>query len=195
MKLAAVLAAGSSYRLGQPKQLLRWGNESLLAHAITTLRAAGAEKIGVVVGAHREAILESFSESDHTSLDWIANDRFREGQATSLHAAIAAYAPLMHHDDALIIALCDQPTIPASHYRALLDVVCVGMQPCSATQYPSGPGVPACFNVEALGRLEAAGDGGAKQWLRSQPPGCVRVIPCDHALRDIDTLQQWQALH
>ena len=47
-----VLAAGASRRMGTPKQLLSWGNDTLLKHAIKTAENSKANKVIVVLGAN-----------------------------------------------------------------------------------------------------------------------------------------------
>jgi molybdenum cofactor cytidylyltransferase len=44
-----LLAAGSSSRMGQPKQLLAWGNTTLIEHQIRTLIKTG-NPVNVVLG-------------------------------------------------------------------------------------------------------------------------------------------------
>ena len=48
---AIVLAAGGSSRMGSPKQLLRFGGESLVRRAATTALGSHCSKVFVVVGA------------------------------------------------------------------------------------------------------------------------------------------------
>jgi CTP:molybdopterin cytidylyltransferase MocA len=56
---AIVLAAGSSCRLGQPKQLLTLGGETLLARVLRIAREAGASPLFAVLGARHETIAAS----------------------------------------------------------------------------------------------------------------------------------------
>ena len=50
-----VLAAGSSERLGQPKQLLRYGDGTLLGHVLDTARACAFDQLICVLGADAAA--------------------------------------------------------------------------------------------------------------------------------------------
>ena len=53
MSVAAIIvAAGSSSRLGQPKQLVLIDGEPLLQRAIRFAQEAGASPVFVVLGAH-----------------------------------------------------------------------------------------------------------------------------------------------
>jgi molybdenum cofactor cytidylyltransferase len=50
--VAVVPAAGHSTRMGRPKLSLPLGNRSILEHAVTALRAGGADRVVVVIGPH-----------------------------------------------------------------------------------------------------------------------------------------------
>jgi len=56
---AIVLAAGASRRLGQPKQLLMHGGETLLMRAVRLANQAGATPVLTILGANIEAIRDS----------------------------------------------------------------------------------------------------------------------------------------
>ena len=51
---AAILSAGDSRRMGEPKALLRWGAGSFLEHLQGVFMSAGIESIAVVVGGRHE---------------------------------------------------------------------------------------------------------------------------------------------
>ena len=51
-----LLAAGSSSRMGRPKQLLPWGKQTLIEHQIQTLLQTG-NPVNVVLGAHSESVI------------------------------------------------------------------------------------------------------------------------------------------
>src|SRR5436190_8543593 len=51
-----VLAAGGSSRLGQPKQLLRYGHATLLDHTLATARACEFDQLICVIGGAADQI-------------------------------------------------------------------------------------------------------------------------------------------
>jgi molybdenum cofactor cytidylyltransferase len=53
---ALILAAGSSSRLGRPKQLVEWQGRPLLQHAIAAAQTLLADRVSVVLGANATAI-------------------------------------------------------------------------------------------------------------------------------------------
>ena len=59
-----ILAAGNSTRMQQTKQLLPWGNSTLLGKAIEAGLGSNSKSVFVVVGAEAETIIERFKGSD-----------------------------------------------------------------------------------------------------------------------------------
>ncbi len=57
-----VLAAGASTRLGQPKQLLPYGGQTLLRRAVTTALAAQLGPVAVVLGAQSALFKSELAE-------------------------------------------------------------------------------------------------------------------------------------
>src|SRR4051794_21735799 len=57
LSIAAVIAAaGQSRRMGSPKQLLPWGDSTVIATVVQNLTVAGAEPVVCVVGHQQEAV-------------------------------------------------------------------------------------------------------------------------------------------
>lgn len=109
-----VLAAGLSTRMGEPKALLDWGGEPLLAYQVSQLRAAGVEEVIVVLGHRADEILRSVRRSN---CRFMHNPRYQHGRAGSLRIGARA---VNRDADAIIIVNVDQPR-PASFLRALID--------------------------------------------------------------------------
>ena len=51
-----LLAAGASSRMGQPKQLLPWGEQTLIEHQIHTLLKTG-NPVNVVLGSNSKLVI------------------------------------------------------------------------------------------------------------------------------------------
>ena len=52
-----LMAAGASIRMGTPKQLLPWGDTTIIEHQLSVLQQVNLP-ITIVLGAHSEAILQ-----------------------------------------------------------------------------------------------------------------------------------------
>ncbi|MEN9562700.1 MAG: hypothetical protein RIR73_944 [Chloroflexota bacterium] len=117
-----ILAAGSSSRYGQPKQLLKWKGNSFIRHVTETALRSALEPVVVVTG-FRHAEIESQLQDLPVSI--LYNTDYEQGQSTSIKAGIAA---LPANVGSAIFMLADQPQIPVEVIRALVESHASDMQ-------------------------------------------------------------------
>ncbi|MBI3168725.1 MAG: putative selenium-dependent hydroxylase accessory protein YqeC [Chloroflexi bacterium] len=110
-----ILAAGTSSRYGQLKQLLDWKGKPFIRHVTKTALHAGLEPVVVVTG-FRHADVESHLQDLPVSL--VYNPEYEQGQSTSVKKGIAA---LPSNTGSAIFLLADQPQIPVEVIRALVE--------------------------------------------------------------------------
>ena len=109
---AIVLAAGGSRRLGRPKQLVRWRNDTLVAQSVRNAQALCGERVCVVLGAHRKEVAAALAD---TAPGFVANAHWQEGIASSIRSGVAALPP----DCAAVLLLtCDQPRVRSDGGRS-----------------------------------------------------------------------------
>ena len=111
-RAAVLLAAGLSSRMGQPKALLPWNGEPLVAFQVRQLRAAGADPIVVVVGAEAERVGAAVPPLPAVRV--VANPDFERGRSTSIRAGAAA---LPEGVGVLLVQSVDQPCVAAVQAR------------------------------------------------------------------------------
>jgi CTP:molybdopterin cytidylyltransferase MocA len=176
----AILAAGASRRLGQPKQLIELAGKPLIRHIVDQLTAANLGPIAVVLGSNAERTFAALSGSNVARLD---NDDWQEGIAASIRIA-AAWAE-RERCDALLLATCDQPRLDASHARALHERF-DRTRMTTASSYAGTTGIPVIFPASWFSRLrELQGDRGAGQLLKRDPT--VQAVAWPEGAHDIDT--------
>jgi len=178
-----VLAAGASRRLGQPKQLICVGGETLLARTIRVTQEAGADPICVVLGAYAENILQNLPPSN---LHVILNEAWEQGIATSIHAGVRWLEKHVPTTEGVLLLVCDQPRLTAQHVGVLLARFdgCKSSC-CIASTYAGVRGVPAILPKSEFAKLLALqGDQGARSLL--QHPGCD-LVSFESGAVDIDT--------
>jgi CTP:molybdopterin cytidylyltransferase MocA len=181
---AIVLAAGASRRLGQPKQLLMHGGETMIERAIRLANEAGAAPVITVLGAFHELIREAVQLSNFTP---VINNAWNQGISTSIQAGLAALLDSDPQTPGALVLACDQPRLSAEHLRAMLEVFCAQAEPgIVASTYDGVFGVPAVFPREVFAELRALrGDKGARALL-VQPPCPLVALPFPGGEIDID---------
>ncbi len=89
--VSIILAAGVGKRMGAtaaPKCLSSVGGQTLLHRTIDSLRLSGVSEIVIVVGYEKEQVIKEARACAHgTHIQFLVNDRYREGAILSLYAA------------------------------------------------------------------------------------------------------------
>lgn len=182
---AAVLAAGSSRRLGVPKQLLTLADgSSLVRHSAQSVCSSYARHQAVVVGADAERVSRSL---EGLPLEVLTSDDAAEGIAASIRAA-SAWAT-KQQAEALLLCVCDQPSLNPAHLNTLLDTWsrAGGLV---ASHYGGKRAVPAVFPANHFAELQALrGDFGAASILRSASR--ITLIEWPEGELDLDTASDW----
>jgi molybdenum cofactor cytidylyltransferase len=178
-----VLAAGSSSRMGTPKQLARIDGRSLLRGAAEAALSLGAGPVVVVLGAFAE---EVEPELDGLPVHVTYNPGWEEGMAASLRVGVAALEERGHRG-AVLVTLVDQPRVDGAALQRIVDAFRLGGVDAVAAGYDGIMGAPALFAPSWLPRLSALhGERGALSVLRHDP-AAVRVVELPEAADDVDT--------
>ena len=187
-----IAAAGSSSRLGQPKQLLLIEGEGMLQRAIRIAQEAGASPVFVVLGAHRELIE---SRIDLGGAEVVVHDEWQEGLASSIRAGVRAAERQAPGASGLLLMICDQPRVTAEHLREMMNAFEMHSgEAMIASVYAATRGIPALFPRPAFGDLCALrGDKGARGLL-AQPRWPVLEIPLEGGEVDIDLPEDLTAI-
>lgn len=110
-----VLAAGLSTRMGRPKQLLPFGQHTVIAQVVAVLQESGLDEIVVVTGHERRAIEAALANRPARC---VFNPDFAEGEmVSSVQVGLRAASPEAR---AALIALGDQPHIEPEVVRRLI---------------------------------------------------------------------------
>jgi molybdenum cofactor cytidylyltransferase len=181
---AIILAAGASRRLGQPKQLIKYREETLLERALRLAKEAGAAPVLVLLGAHFAPICAMIPFNDAIP---VLNDKWEKGLSSSIHAGLHELDVRAPDAPGVLVMSCDQPRLTANHLRALLASFATQPTPSIVvSSYSGAQGVPAIFPRLVFPDLHALrGDKGARSLL-VQPPCPVISLPFEGGELDID---------
>jgi molybdenum cofactor cytidylyltransferase len=169
-----LLAAGGSRRLGQPKQLVRVGAETLLARAIRVAQEAEADPVIVVLGAEFGILHELIR---HSQVTIVENSRWQEGIASSIRIGLATLRRVVPKSDGALIMSCDQPRLTVEHLQALRQrFEQHDRNAIVASSYQGVMGVPAVFPSQVFAELEMVrGDEGARRIITRRPHEVISV--------------------
>ncbi len=194
-----LLAAGTSSRMGQPKQLLDWYGEPLVRASARQALASSLDGLVAVVGSAAEAVRAALhpltvgGQNEH-ALQIVDNAHYAAGQATSLQAGVAA---LPATAKAVVVLLADQPFLAPSLIDRICQTFCqsphlAAVVPC----YQGQRGTPVLLARRLFAKLPTIeGDQGARQLLHIYADDvCWLDVPDASVLRDIDTPEQYEAL-
>lgn len=178
-----ILAAGSSSRLGRPKQLVTYHDETLLRRSAKQALEL-SPNVFVVLGHEYEAC---FTALKGLHVNALFHENYAKGMGSSIAFGISHTASFEH----TLIMLCDQPLIPLEHYRSLLNVTCKDCMVASSYQPKERLAVPAIFPKSSYAVLmELDGDKGAQTLLRDEK--CLHVTLKHEYTIDIDTEEDIQ---
>jgi molybdenum cofactor cytidylyltransferase len=186
-----ILAAGSSSRLGQPKQLLEYNSTTLLENAIAQASGIPYAAIVVVTGSNSEAIEADLSERTVTIC---YNKNWEQGMGSSIATGLKRLLELHPDLKACIFAVCDQPFVTTQVFQDILEQQIRSGKGIVASLYAETLGTPVLFShvyFEAL--LNLNGKEGAKKIVELNLDD-VASVPFDKGAIDIDTIHDYNNL-
>lgn len=148
--------------MGAVKQLLQWHARPLLQHVID--RAARADEIVVVLGHAAADIEAALDLPAHARV--VTNERWAEGQATSLRAGLHGCS---QGSEAALVLLGDNPTVEPGLLDDLTTAWRASAAPIVRTRYADRPGHPVLLARSVWSELDDSGDEGARTYMQSHP--------------------------
>ena len=183
-----ILAAGSSSRMGQSKQLLPVDGEPLLSWSVKVAIDSGLANIAVVLGAN---------EKEHRKLiaglpiQVISNSTWEKGIGNSLKAGVENMIRDKPTINGVVIMVCDQPRVSAGHIKNLLARHEETAKPIIASGYGQSAGVPAFFENRYFPALLKLDDNqGAKQLILKNHAD-MDIVDFPEGLTDLDTKEDY----
>lgn len=182
-----VLAAGSSRRLGSPKQLLPYRDTTLLGATLDVARAVGFDQLIVTLGDAAQQV------RDRVPLDGaevVAVEDFGTGCSASLQAAVQWVNP---RAAGIVLMLGDQPRVDPVTVRDVIDkgpdtdvLVC---------RYSDGIGHPFWFSRNVFAELARLhGDKGVWKLIESGRYPVEELVVAGPVPLDVDTWDDYRRL-
>lgn len=198
MVTAVVLAAGTSSRMGELKQLLTYQGQPLLRHVVDIVNQSSVDKIMVVVG-HR--LQEVTAALDGLPLQIVINHDYASGQSSSVKAGVKALGncnsnPEVKTDRAgVLFVLGDQPLLKPETINLLIEGF-LRHGGIIAPYYQGKRGNPVLFDLSFRPEFEALqGDAGAREIITRHPELLHKIEVTDPGiLVDVDTPEDLELL-
>ena len=191
---AVIAAAGQSRRMGRPKQLLPWGDATVIAAVVDNLHAAGAAPVVCVIG-HRSAELREALRDAPAVL--VYNEEY---QAREMIASYQAGVRWLQNEETryagTLIALSDQPQIPATIIEQVLAAAARQPDQIVIPSHEMRRGHPVYLPAALWDELLGLTPGQTLRDLirRHEARIAYVVVESDAILRDLDTPEEYAAL-
>ncbi|MFM7856805.1 MAG: NTP transferase domain-containing protein [Flammeovirgaceae bacterium] len=157
-----VLAAGSSSRLGQSKQLVKYHGQSLLQRTVS-IACATASQVAVVLGSNYHI---HHQEIAHQQVYIVNNVEWQNGMGHSLKTGVKEILKKWPHTTSIMVLVCDQPTLTQTHLQNMVDFSAKSPMGITCSSYQNTLGVPAIFKKEMFQTLlTVADEQGAKKLI------------------------------
>lgn len=189
---AIVLAAGGSTRMalaGEVKQLLPWGEGTLLSHATDVALASEASSVVAVVGCQARRAEEALGGrcvNVVENRDWLA------GQSTSLHAGLCA---VDLGTTAAVFLLVDQPGVGPAVIDALIHKYRITGAPVVAPRVGGQRANPVLFDCTTWDELrKIRGDTGGRVLFEMYADRIAWVDWSEEIMAEVNTPQDYSAL-
>lgn len=185
---AVILAAGGSTRMrGETKQLLRWGDGTLIQNAVNIASRARVAEIVVVTGNRADAVTRVLQ---NTPARVVFNPAWASGRASSVRVGMEG---LRRNSNAAIFINADQPFLAAEIIDQIIARYAATLAPIVLPTYNGQPGSPVLFARALFGELAAlTGDVGGKALLEKYRAQLERVAIADaRAALDLDTPEEY----
>ena len=137
-----ILAAGSSSRLGRPKQLLDYKGKTLLQTVINEALETHCKPIIVVLGANAKEIAR---QHQHDQVNFVINESWGNGMASSIVAGLSTMIKNNSEIESIIIAVADQAFIKMSNFNNLIEKQKETGKNIIASTYAETIGTPVLF--------------------------------------------------
>jgi molybdenum cofactor cytidylyltransferase len=189
-----ILAAGSSSRMGVPKQLLLIDGKTLIKRVIDVAIDTPCYPIVTVLGANKELIKKELSKVPITIID---NPQWEKGMSSSIKMGLAGTYMTFKEIDAVIFLTIDMPFISANLINEMIkkasenDAISIVACQYENQKGVSTLGIPVLFKRDLFNDLlELTGDEGAKKIVLKNKEKTY-LVNFPEGKIDLDTIDEY----
>ena len=186
---AILLAAGQSKRMGKLKQLMPFGQSTIVEQAVDNLLGSVVVEVFVVVGYKAEDVIKAIAAKP---IRMVINPDYEQGMSTSIIAGLN----LVHGGvQGVMLALGDQPLVNSKTINILIEEFYNHDKGIAVPTYQGRRGHPIIFAIKYKEQLlKLKGDMGGRQIIKDHPDDVLEVaVDSESVVADFDTTDDYQA--
>ena len=191
MITAVILAAGESSRMGRPKALLPFAGTTFIEAIVGALNQSRVGEIVVVLGHNAE---EMKHRIEHLTVTIVVNREYKQGQLSSLHAAIRYLNASPRRSEGMLVHLVDHPYLNPALVDRMIESFYAAHKLIVLPRYRTRRGHPVIFSASLFQELlEAPLDQGAKAIVNAHRADTLELDTDDAGIAiDIDTPEEYR---
>ncbi|MDE0015170.1 MAG: nucleotidyltransferase family protein [Candidatus Poribacteria bacterium] len=183
-----LLAAGLSTRMGEPKQLLPFGESTIVETVVDNMLGAKFDEVIVIVGHRAEEIQTQLGARP---IKTVFNPDYRDGMLTSAQTGVRS----LESSDAFALMLVDQPFITSALIDQVVDAYQRTEKGIALPSYNYKRGHPVIFDEKYARDILAltSESGGVRVLFKKYGDDIHYVtVDTDNVLRDIDYREDYE---
>ncbi len=188
MVWALILAAGESRRMGSPKLLLPFKNQTIIETVVNNTIRSDVDKTLMILGCNAGEIADKI---EHFSIEISVNPHFQKGMLSSIQWGLK-HIPEMAI--AVMIVLGDQPSIPVYVFNRLIGMYRKTGKPIVLPVYNHKRGHPILIDIALKHEVLRLGpEEGLHTIIHNHADDIVEVeVDAPGIARDVDTMEDYQ---
>jgi molybdenum cofactor cytidylyltransferase len=185
---AVILAAGESKRMGLPKMLLTFSGRTMIEKVITNVSESKIDKIIVVLGAYREALVELISK---LPVKYCYNDNYKKGMLSSVQCGFRNLSSVCR---AVLVFQGDQPLITSNAINEVIEAYLSSGKGIVIPVYKGRRGHPLLIDIKYRDEIEKLNPDKGLRSLACMFSDDVLEVDTNESgiLTDFDTYEQYK---
>jgi len=187
---AIILAAGESKRMGRPKLLLPFGDNTIIETIVNNAIESKADEVLVVLGSGAENIAEKIKRK-HAKTS--VNPNFRQGMLSSIQWG---FESLPEDTRAALVMLGDQPMVSSSVIDKVMDAYEQTEKSIVLPVYNKRRGHPILIDMKHRKEMkQLSPDVGLRALVHNHTDDILEVaVDTPGILKDIDTVEDYNQI-
>jgi molybdenum cofactor cytidylyltransferase len=185
---AVILAAGESKRMGLPKMLLTFSGRTMIEKVITNVSESKIDKIIVVLGAYRDALVELISK---LPVKYCYNDNYKKGMLSSVRCGFRNLSSVCR---AVLVFQGDQPLITSNAINEVIEAYLSSGKGIVIPVYKGRRGHPLLIDIKYRDEIEKLNPDKGLRSLACMFSDDVLEVDTNESgiLTDFDTYEQYK---